>query len=59
MAERHRQDAVDDMKYSIYCTYDMSKVRYVNIIKVALFKVALFKVTSDPFIKVSSDRGSM
>ena len=33
----------------------MSKVRYGNIIKVALFKVALFKVTSDPFIKVSSD----
>jgi hypothetical protein len=28
----------------------MSNVRYVNIIK-----VALFKVTSDPFIKVASD----
>ena len=33
----------------------MSNVRYVNITKVSLFKVALFKVTSDPFIKVSSD----
>ena len=33
----------------------MSNVRYVNIIKVALFKVALFKMTSDPFIKVASD----
>ena len=29
----------------------MSNVRYVNIIKVALFIVALYKVTSDPFIK--------
>jgi hypothetical protein len=28
----------------------MSNVRYVNIIK-----VALFKVTSDPFIKVAND----
>ena len=37
----------------------MSNVRYVNIIKVALFRVALFKVTSDLFIKVSSDRVSM
>ena len=33
----------------------MSNVRYVNIIKVALFKVVLFKVTSDRFNKVSSD----
>ena len=40
----------DGLKYSIY-TYDISNVRYVNIIKVPLFKVALFKVTSDPFIK--------
>ena len=37
----------------------MSNVRYVNIIKVPLFRVALFKVTSDPFIKVSSDWVSM
>ena len=35
-------------------TCDMSNERYVNIIK-----VALFKVTSDPFIKVSSDWVSM
>ena len=28
----------------------MSNVRYVNIIKVALFLEALFKVTSDQFI---------
>ena len=33
----------------------MSNVRYVSIIKVALFRVALFKVTSDSFIKVASD----
>jgi hypothetical protein len=37
----------------------MSNVRYVDIIKVTLFRVALFKVTSDPFIKVSSDWVSM
>ena len=37
----------------------MSNVRYVNIIKVALFTVALFKVTSDPFIKVANDWVSM
>jgi hypothetical protein len=37
----------------------MSNVRYVNIIKVALFKVTLFNVTSDPFIKVTSDWVSM
>ena len=47
MAERHRQGAI------VY-TYDMSNVRYVNIIE-----VALFKVTSDPFIKVASDWVSM
>ena len=34
MAERHRQDAIDGIKYSIY-TYELSKVRYGNIIKVA------------------------
>ena len=39
--ERHRQDAVDGIEYSIY-TYEMSNVGYVNI------KVALFKVASDP-----------
>ena len=44
MAER--QGAVDVIKYSVYTCDD----RYVNIIK-----VALYKVTSDPFIKVSSD----
>jgi hypothetical protein len=38
MTERHRQDAIDGMKYSIYCTYEMSNARYVNIIKVALLK---------------------
>ena len=43
MTERHRQDAIDGIKYSIY-TYEMSNSRYVNIIK----------VTSDPFIKVAS-----
>ena len=33
----------------------MSNVRYVNIIKLAIFRVALYKVKSDPFIKVVSD----
>ena len=37
----------------------MSNVRYVNIIKVALFREALYKVTSDPFIKLASDWVSM
>jgi hypothetical protein len=37
----------------------MSNVRYVNIIKVALFRVALYKVTNDPFIKVAIDWVSM
>jgi hypothetical protein len=37
----------------------MGNVRYVNIIKVALFQVELFKVTSDPFVKVASDWVSM
>ena len=37
----------------------MSNVRYVNIVKMALFKVALFKMTSDAFIKESSDWVSM
>jgi hypothetical protein len=50
MAKRHRQDAIDSKRYSIYCTYEMSNVIYVDIIK-----VALFTVTSDPFIKVSND----
>ena len=62
MAERHRQGAVDGIKYSsvqwlglnIVYTCDMSNIRYVYIIKVTLFRVALFKVTSDPFIKVVS-----
>ena len=36
MNERRRQDAVDGIKYSIYIQYEMSNVRYVNIIKVAL-----------------------
>ena len=58
MAERHRQGAIDGREYSVY-TYDMSNIRYVNIIKVALFKVMLFKVTSDPFLKVASDLFSM
>ena len=31
MAERHRQDAVDGIEYSIY-TYEMNNVGYVNII---------------------------
>ena len=48
--ERHRQGAIDGIRYSIYIQYEMSNVRYVNIIK-----VALFKVTSDPFIKVAND----
>ena len=52
MAKLHRHSAIDGLKYSITC--DMSNVRYVNIIK-----VALFKVTSDPFIKVASDWVSM
>ena len=38
---------------------DLSNVRYVNIIKVALFRMGLCKVTGDPFIKVSSDCVSM
>ena len=42
MAEHHRQDAV--------YTYEMSIVRYVNIIK-----VALFKMPRDPFIKVANE----
>ena len=54
MAERHKHGAVDGIKYNIYSPCDMSNVRYVNIIK-----VALFKVTSDLFIKVSSDWFSM
>ena len=42
----------------------MSNVRYVKMIKlalfkVALFKVALFKVTSDTFLEVDSDWVSM
>ena len=32
MAERHRQDAVDGIEYSIYSTYEMSNGGYVNII---------------------------
>ena len=40
-------------------TWDMSNVRYVDIIKVPLFGVALFQVTSYPFTKVSSDWVSM
>jgi hypothetical protein len=44
MTERHRQDAKDGIKYSVY-TYEMSNTRYVNIIK----------VTSDLFIKVAND----
>ena len=44
MAMCHRQDAVDGIEYSIYCTYEMSNVGHVDIIK-----VALFKVTSDTF----------
>ena len=44
MAEQHWQDAIDGTVY----TYEY--VRYVNIIK-----VALFKVTSHPFIKVAND----
>ena len=59
MVERHRQDTIDGIKYSIYSTCDMSNVRYVNIIKVVLFRVALYKVTSDPVIKVASDWVSM
>ena len=59
MAERQKQGAIDGIKYSIYCAYDMSNVRQVNIIKVALFIVTLFKVTSDPFVKVASDWVSM
>ena len=47
MAMRHRQDAIDGIKDSIYCTYEMSNVGYVNIIK-----VALFKVTCDTIIKL-------
>ena len=47
MAERHRHGAIDGIKYN---TYEMSNVRYVNMIKVALFKVELFKETSDPFV---------
>ena len=46
MAKRQGQDAVDGIEYSIYCTYAMSNVGYVDIIK-----VLLFKVTSDTFIK--------
>ena len=30
--ERHRQDAVDGIEYSIYIQYEMSNVGYVNII---------------------------
>ena len=43
MAERHRQGSID----TVY-TCDVY-VRYVNIIKMALFKC------DDPFIKVASD----
>ena len=50
MAKQHRQGAIDGIKYSIHSTYYMSIVKYVNIIK-----VALFNVPSDPFIKVASD----
>ena len=35
MADWHRQGGIDDTVY----TCDMSNVRYVNIIKVALFRV--------------------
>ena len=34
--EQHRQDAVDGIEDSIYCTYEMSNVGYVN--KVAQLK---------------------
>ena len=30
--ERHRQDGVDGIEYSIYCTYEMSNVGHENII---------------------------
>ena len=53
MAEGHRQGATRRYKIQ-YDSYDMSNVRYVNIIK-----VALYKVTSDPFVKVASDWISM
>jgi hypothetical protein len=45
MTECHRQDAIDGTVYM----YEMSNVRYVNIIQ-----VELFKATSDPFIKVAN-----
>ena len=38
MTDRYRQDAIDGIKYSVYCPYEMSSARYVNIIKVSLFK---------------------
>jgi hypothetical protein len=38
MTEPHRQDAIDGIKYSIYCTYEMSNARYANIVKMALLK---------------------
>ena len=38
MVERHRQDAVDGIEYSIY-THERSSLGY------ALYKVPLFKVT--------------
>ena len=44
MTERHAYKMV----YNTVSAYEMSNVRYVNIIK-----VALFKVTSDPFMKVA------
>jgi hypothetical protein len=49
MPDRHRQGAINRW-YKIQCTCDMSNVRYVNNIK-----VALFRVTCDPFIEVASD----
>ena len=36
MTEQNRQDAIDGIKNYIYCTYEMSDERYVNIIRVAL-----------------------
>ena len=38
------------MVYYTVDTYEMRNVKYVSIIK-----LALFKVTSDPFIKVAND----